>query len=210
KKLEEEKFVLETRLEQRHLQGEYDPTKTKILHFTMNPAARAQKVREDNLEVLRSENEKLRRRVEILESSKGQVEDLTEQVETQLQHPSPNKQVEEMKALVKSEELKNKRLMEAFKKTSQEFREVCCQITGYKIDITSSNQYRLTSIYAQSLKDFLLFQQTAEGDIQMLGTDFSEGLQELIDLYLVQQDSVPAFLSSVTLELFSQKTMNLG
>ena len=56
-----------------------------------------------------------------------------------------------------SAELKNKRLMEAFKKTSQEIREVCYQLTGYKIDIPTSNQYRLTSMYAESPNDHLLF-----------------------------------------------------
>ena len=64
----------------------------------------------------------------------------------------------EMKAQLMSAELKNKRLMEAFKKTSQEIREVCYQLTGYRIDIPTSNQYRLTSMYAESPNDYLLFQ----------------------------------------------------
>lgn len=63
-----------------------------------------------------------------------------------------------MKSLLSREETKNKRLVEAFKKTSQEFREVCYQLTGYKIDISCSNQYRLTSMYAESPEDFFLFQ----------------------------------------------------
>ena len=63
-----------------------------------------------------------------------------------------------MKAQLLSAELKNKRLMEAFKKTSQEIREVCYQLTGYRIDIPTSNQYRLTSMYAESPNDHLLFQ----------------------------------------------------
>ena len=63
-----------------------------------------------------------------------------------------------MRSQLTSAELKNKRLMEAFKKTSREIREVCYQLTGYKIDIPTSNQYRLTSMYAESVNDFLLFQ----------------------------------------------------
>lgn len=115
-----------------------------------------------------------------------------------------------MKSLLSREETKNKRLVEAFKKTSQEFREVCYQLTGYKIDIPCSNQYRLTSMYAESPEDFFLFQQSSGGEIQLLGTQFSETLQDLIDLYLQRQDSIPAFLSSVTLDLFNKQTMNLG
>ena len=38
-----------------------------------------------------------------------------------------------MRQQVTSAELKNKRLVEAFKKTSQEFREVVYQLLGYRI-----------------------------------------------------------------------------
>ncbi|XP_050418798.2 mitotic spindle assembly checkpoint protein MAD1 [Patella vulgata] len=211
KQTQEEKYTLECRIEQSHLQGNYDPTKTKIVHFTMNPAAKAQQQREQDLEVLRSENEKLRGRLNILENAKGEcVEDLTLRVEEKLQNPSPNKQVEDMKAQVRKEELRNRRLMEAFKKTSQEFRNVCCQLLGYKIDITGNSQYRLTSIYSESVHDHLIFQQSSTGDIQLMDTEFSQTVQDLIDNYLVKQDSVPAFLSSVCLDLFRRQTINLG
>ncbi|KAK6166145.1 hypothetical protein SNE40_022908 [Patella caerulea] len=211
KQTQTEKYNLECIIEQSHLQGNYDPTKTKIVHFTMNPAAKAQQQREQDLEALRSENEKLRGRINILENTKGEcVEDLTLRVEEKLQNPSPNKQVEDMKAQVRKEELRNRRLMEAFKKTSQEFRNVCCQLLGYKIDITGNSQYRLTSVYSESVHDHLIFQQSSAGDIQLMDTEFSQTVQDLIDIYLVKQDSVPAFLSSVCLDLFGRQTMNLG
>ena len=63
-----------------------------------------------------------------------------------------------MKQQLVSAELKNQRLTEAFKKTSKEFREVCYQLLGYKIDMRSNNQYRLMNMYADSPEDFLLFQ----------------------------------------------------
>ena len=44
----------------------------------------------------------------------------------------------------------------------------------------------------------------------MLDTEFSRTVQDLIQMYLVQQDSIPAFLSGLTLELFSRQTMNFG
>lgn len=209
-KIAEEKFILETRIEQRHLQGDYDPTKTKVLHFSMNPHAIAQKQKAEELKQLKEENEKLKTRLQLLEESGGKVADLTLTVDKKLQEPCSSKEVDEMKSLLSREETKNKRLVEAFKKTSQEFREVCYQLTGYKIDIPCSNQYRLTSMYAESPEDFFLFQQSSGGEIQLLGTQFSETLQDLIDLYLQRQDSIPAFLSSVTLDLFNKQTMNLG
>ena len=64
----------------------------------------------------------------------------------------------ELKAQVTSAELKNKRLMEVFKKTSQNFREVCYALLGYRIDLVSDNQYKLQNMYAESPEDILLFQ----------------------------------------------------
>lgn len=48
--------------------------------------------------------------------------------------------------------------MEAFSKKSQEFREVCYQLTGYKIDFHYTNQYKVTSMYAETRDDFFIFQ----------------------------------------------------
>jgi mitotic spindle assembly checkpoint protein MAD1 len=42
--------------------------------------------------------------------------------------------------------------------------------------------------------------------MQLLETEFSRSVPELIELHLLQQDSIPAFLSSLTLELFSRQT----
>ncbi|TFK10470.1 spermatogenesis-associated protein 13 [Platysternon megacephalum] len=44
------------------------------------------------------------------------------------------------------------------------------------------------------------------GKMQLLETEFSLSIRELIDLHLLHQDSIPAFLSAVTLELFSRQT----
>ncbi|XP_067673796.1 mitotic spindle assembly checkpoint protein MAD1-like isoform X2 [Haliotis asinina] len=199
--------LLEARIEQRNLQGDYDPSKTKVVHFTMNPAELAQRQREEEVKRLHDENDKLKQRLKLLEESGGSVDDLTLKVEKKLLEPDAEKEVEELKSQLTREELRNKRLMEAFKKTSQEFREVCYQLTGYKIDIPCASQYRLTNMYADSPQDYLLFAHSSSGETQMLQTTFSETVQDLIDLYLAKQDSIPAFLSSVTLQLFSCRTM---
>lgn len=209
-KTEEEKFILESRIEQRHLQGDYDPSKTKVLHFSMNPVAMAQAKKKEIIAELKEENEKLKHRLKLLEESEGKVDDLTLQVQQKMEEPCSSKEIDGLKEQLSKEETKNKRLMEVFKKTSQEFREVCYQLTGYKIDILASNQYKLTSMYAESPEDFFLFQQSSNGEVQMLGTDFSNTLEEAIELYLAKQDSIPAFLSSITLNLFSRQTMMIG
>ncbi|CAL1543386.1 unnamed protein product [Lymnaea stagnalis] len=206
-KTQEEKDILEARIEQRDLQGDYDPSKIKVLQFMMNPCAIAQKARQLELEKFKEENEKLRKRNQILEEE-GNVENITLQVQEKLQHPSPSKELEELKAQLKREETRNKRLLEVFKKTSHEFREVCYQLTGYKLDIPATNQYRLTSMYAESSRDHLLFQQNERGEIQLLQTDFSLTLQDAMETYLQRQNSIPMFLSHITMDLFSKQTMN--
>ncbi|XP_070187007.1 mitotic spindle assembly checkpoint protein MAD1-like isoform X2 [Littorina saxatilis] len=168
KKLAEEKEVLEMRIEERHLQGDYDPSRTKVLHFSMNPAAVAQRQRQQEVERLTVENERLMARVQLLEQSGGAVEDLTEQVEKQLESVPESKAIEELKEQLAKEELRKKRLVEAFKKTSQEFRETCYQLLGYKIDIPCTGQYRLANMYSESPHDYLLFKQGESGEIQML------------------------------------------
>lgn len=208
-KSEEQRYILETRIEQRHLQGDYDPTKTKVIHFEMNPVAMAAKQRAAELQRLREENETLKERIRVLEESGGQAMDVTEQVQKRLSEPSCSKEVDEIKAQLTKEELKNKRLMEAFSKKSQEFREVCYQLTGYKIDFHYTNQYKVTSMYAESRDDFFIFQQGEKNDMQLLSTDFTENLEESIDLYLSKHKSIPAFLSSVTLDLFKTQTFKV-
>lgn len=58
---------------------------------------------------------------------------------------------------MESAELKNQRLKEVFQKKIQEFRTACYVLTGYQMDITVENQYRLTSVYAEHMEDSLLF-----------------------------------------------------
>ncbi|GFR74401.1 mitotic spindle assembly checkpoint protein MAD1-like [Elysia marginata] len=208
-KTQQERDVLDAKIEQRHLQGDYDPTKTKIIHFLQNPHALAQKEREEELEKLKEDNEKLKKRNQILEENGGIVEGLTMQVEENLLQLSPSKEIESLKSQLASAEKRNQRLKEVFSKTSKEFREVCYELTGYRFDIPCPNQYRLTSMYAERQKDHLLFQQTSQGEIQLLQTDFSMTFQDSMEKYLNKYKSLPLFLSHITMELFDRQTMSL-
>jgi mitotic spindle assembly checkpoint protein MAD1 len=68
------------------------------------------------------------------------------------------------------------------------------------------NRYRLQSMYAESADDNLLFQSTENG-LQLLDTEFSRTLPDEVVGYLQRFHSIPAFLSTLTLELFSRQTM---
>ncbi|KAM7152136.1 mitotic spindle assembly checkpoint protein MAD1 isoform 1-T1 [Macrochelys suwanniensis] len=202
-RLEGENKSLEMKLEKLTLQGDYDRSKTKVLHFSMNPASLAKQQQKEEQRQLQEECERLRELVRVLEGG-GSIPGNLEMVGS-LQSPQ---EVAELKKQVESAELKNQRLKEVFQTKIQEFRKVCYTLTGYQIDITTENQYRLTSIYAEHQGDCLLFKASSSsgGKMQLLETEFSLTIRELIDLHLLHQDSIPAFLSAVTLELFSRQT----
>ncbi|KAM7447552.1 Mitotic spindle assembly checkpoint protein MAD1 [Porites harrisoni] len=211
-KLQEQLEMYDLRKEQMHMQGYYDPTKTKIVHLSMNPSSMAKQQRAEELEKLRKENEALRRKLQILEEGGGSSQ---EEVSPGLNKltpegaPSVMKQVEDFKAQLSSAEMKNQRLKEVFKKKIQEFREACYALTGYKVDVIRDNQYRLQSMYAERSADDLLFESTSKGEMMLLATDFSSQLTDQIETYLKRFNSIPAFLSSITLELFNRQTQTI-
>ncbi|XP_068002771.1 mitotic spindle assembly checkpoint protein MAD1 [Melanerpes formicivorus] len=203
-KLEEENRSLEMKLEKLTLQGDYDPSRTKVLHFSMNPASLAKQQRKEEQQSLQEECERLREMLRAVEGG-GSIPGSLEGVGS-FQSPQ---EIAELKKQVESAELKNQRLKEVFQTKIQEFRKVCYSLTGYQIDITTENQYRLTSIYAEHQGDCLLFKASGSsgGKMQLLENEFSRTIRELIELHLLRQDSIPAFLSALTLDLFSRQTI---
>ncbi|MBN3312986.1 MD1L1 protein, partial [Atractosteus spatula] len=151
RRLEEQNNMLEMRLERHNLQGDYDPTKVKVLHFRMNPASQARQQRAQDAEQLRQELQRLKEHIQLLQAG-GAVA----AKEGPLSLP-PSQEVLDLRKQVESAELKNQRLKEIFQKKIQEFRKVCYMLTGYQIDITTENQYRLTSVYTERVEDSLLF-----------------------------------------------------
>ncbi|XP_044791712.1 mitotic spindle assembly checkpoint protein MAD1 isoform X2 [Bubalus bubalis] len=203
-RLEEEKTTLEAQLERLTLQGDYDQSKTKVLHLSLNPAGAArQRLREDQQQ-LQEECARLREIVRALEAGGP----IPAHLEAAAGLPS-SREVAELKKQVESAELKNQRLKEVFQTKIQEFRKVCYTLTGYQVDITTENQYRLTSMYAEQKADCLIFKAAGPSGtkMQLLETAFSRTVPGLIELHLLQQDSIPAFLSALTLDLFSRQTL---
>ncbi|NXR43284.1 MD1L1 protein, partial [Zosterops hypoxanthus] len=151
-KLAEENRSLEMKLEKFTLQGDYDPSRTKVVHLSMNPMSLAKQQRKEEQQQLQEECERLRELVRVLKEG-GSISGNLEGIGG-FQSPQ---EVAELKKQVESAELKNQRLKEVFQTKIQEFRKVCYTLTGYQIDITTENQYRLSSIYAEHQGDCLLF-----------------------------------------------------
>ncbi|XP_046898329.1 mitotic spindle assembly checkpoint protein MAD1 isoform X2 [Hypomesus transpacificus] len=208
-RLEEQNSTLEMRLDRQLLQGDYDPVKTKVVHLRLNPTSVAKQLRQEEVEVLRQEVTRLREHLRSLASPAPDAS--ASNVSISL---PPSQEVLELRRQMESSELKNQRLKEVFQKKIQEFRTVCYVLTGYQIDLTTHNQYRLSSVYAEHMDDALLFKSAGgsvggsvgAGAMQLMETSFSRTLAPMVDLHLHHQKSIPAFLSAVTLDLFSRQT----
>lgn len=117
------------------------------------------------------------------------------------------KDVQALKEQIATLESQNQRLKEFFKSSMQEFRNVVYMLMGYKIDKTSNSQFKLTSMYADSQEDYLCFQLNPEGALNLLENNFSAALEDMVELHLRHQKSIPVFLSAITMDLFNNRTM---
>ena len=202
-----EKENLQYELERRAIQGDYNPLDTKVLHFKHNPMQQATEEHKNNLAKLQDENDRLKARIKLLEE--GQSKDLTLLVGHKLEENATSQEVQDLKEQLKSKDLQKQRLLEAFTNTSKNFREVCCQLTGYRIDGLQNNQYRLTPHLADNPSDDnLLFRREEGGELSMLDTPFSGQLTDFIELHLNRQNSIPVFLAAVIMDLFSRQTFD--
>lgn len=188
-KLREEIERLKGELEHRALKGDFN-CNAKVLHFTMNPAAMAEQQAEEKQRALLRELEELRAKVAA--GCAGTI--------------ASSLQVQEIAEMKQTHDIKIARLKEAFKASSQEYRQACYQLFGWRVDRTKEGRYKLSSQYAESPDDFLFFHVGEEG-VDLLETAFSATLGTLIERHLQKQHSVPMFLNAVQSELFSQQTM---
>ncbi|XP_076623924.1 mitotic arrest-deficient 1 [Colletes latitarsis] len=188
-KLRQEINRLKGELEHRALKGDFN-CNARVLHFTMNPAAIAEQQAEEKHKALLRELEELRAKV-----AQGGANTTTSSL-----------QVQEIAELKQTHEIKIARLKEAFKASSQEYRQACYQLFGWRVDRTKEGRYKLYSQYAESSEDFLFFNIGEEG-VDLLETAFSATLVPLVEQYLRRQHSVPMFLNAVQSDLFSQQTM---
>ncbi|XP_054004659.1 mitotic spindle assembly checkpoint protein MAD1 isoform X1 [Hylaeus anthracinus] len=188
-KLRQEINQLKGELEHRALKGDFN-CNARVLHFTMNPAAIAEQQAEEKHKALLREVEELRAKV-----AQGGASTTSSVLQTQ-----------EIAELKQTHEIKIARLKEAFKASSQEYRQACYQLFGWRVDRTKEGRYKLYSQYAESSEDFLFFH-IGEDGVDLLETAFSATLVPLVEQYLQRQHSVPMFLNAVQTDLFNQQTI---
>ena len=200
--LQEKNEKLEMELERRAIKGDFNPTDTKVLHFKNNPTAVAVDKRAAEMSELLNENSALKARIQLLEE--GQTKDLTLMVGAKVEEGEAEK-IKEMKVQLEKAEKREKRFMEAFSKTSQDFREIVYKLTGFRIDGLADNMYRLKPMYADTQEDNLMFQKKEDGEVCMLESDFSLELGALMEEHLEKHNSIPMFLAGLIRKLYFKR-----
>jgi mitotic spindle assembly checkpoint protein MAD1 len=64
-------------------------------------------------------------------------------------------------------------------------------------------------MYAECEEDYLNFRLNDAGVLDMLETDYSVSLEEMMRTQLATHNSLPAFLSALTLELLNKSTITV-
>lgn len=173
----------------------------KVIHLKNNPYQVSMKSKDRELVELKEENDRLRARLDLLES--GNNADITRRIDDAINNAQ---QIEVLSRKVSEFKKREDKILDSFRKTSREFREVCYLLTGYRVDALKDRIYRLSHMYAESEEDKLFFEIAPDGSIQLLKNEYSDRLSEQISLYLESADSFPAFLASITLDLFKSST----
>lgn len=173
----------------------------QVVHLAANPLAECIGQRQSQLEKVQEENlrlkNKLKKMEEGIETSKlGDVTICPQEVAS-------------LKEQIKEKEKQSQRMMDKFKSSLQELRNMIYMLFGYQIDRPSgsSSRYILRNMYADREDDVICFEVNQDGDLNLLQNEFSATLGQMIELHLIHQKSVPVFLSAITIDLFNQKTM---
>jgi len=197
---------------------DYVPSQTRVLHLVQNPSAASTASKSctpgqkfsnqtEELRHLRDENKRLQ---DLLLSRTS-----LDESEGKDNHSGSSSKIaldtsvmpENNTSIIDSGK-HNQRLKDVFKERITLFKEAVYLLTGFKIDLFSEDNHpmlRLRSMYAESPDDSLLFRWRGTS-LELMDTPFAKKLNPRYFSILATYDSVPQFLSNVTLELFDNST----
>lgn len=78
---------------------------------------------------------------------------------------------------------------------------------GYRVDRVNNSNYRISSMFAENADEYLHFRLNENNELDMLETPYSVTLADMVGTYLVAQHSMPAFLSTLTMDLYNRTTV---
>eukprot|EP00873_Tetraselmis_striata_P016155 jgi/Tetstr1/436419/TSEL_025249.t1 len=216
-------------LNERLGRGEFNKSKTKVLHFIANPEAAAlQEAEAAALLGVTAERDALAAQVTELQAAlqaAGSAPAAAAALAPGAATDAPRRQavleaeVVVLKRQVAEVEKRELRLKEVFRERIQAFREACYQLFGYRVDMTSEASSRgagtgaatsfvLKPAKADSKEDQLLFRFSQAGGMEMLDTPFTShpSRQQEVQTFIHKFRSIPAFTANLTMELFQKQT----
>eukprot|EP00762_Andalucia_godoyi_P002364 ANDGO_02809.mRNA.1 Spindle assembly checkpoint component mad1 len=180
-------------LEMKATGKDYDPSKTKVLHFSVNPETKSR------AELSASEVDRLRSSNKVLQDELTKIKQKFSTVEfTQEAHDKLIKELEDVKKM-------NVRIKEMFRQKAREFRDAVFSLFGWKVDLAEDGVYRLQSCVARTEADILLFQ-IADGRVNMLESPFVQSIDPHILHVLESSASIPLFLHVLSQRLLDPRT----
>ncbi|EFC35977.1 predicted protein [Naegleria gruberi] len=144
------------------------------------------------LEVLRIENSSL-------ESKLYNTESLLKSWESAF----PNNTPSDVNYNIKLQAKKITRLEETIQEVNQEKFDIAKHV---ELDVIENNRFRLSSMYAESPEDYLIFESDGNA-MKLLNSEFACSLEEKSMRFLKNFRSIPGFLCSITLDLFNKQTV---
>ncbi|KAI9065686.1 MAD-domain-containing protein [Trametes sanguinea] len=194
--------------------GRHIPPGTRVLCLRDNPAQQWEDLSRAAMDRLKSENEALLKRLKELEESgaRGSGEGgNTEELVPRESYEVVMKEKAKLEDELKHREKRLLRLQQVFTAKSAEFREAIASILGVKLAFYPNGQVRVTSQY--DLNAAFVFQPTGVGGegmkMQLVaqGDGGPEDLPQLMRYWVEQEQCIPGFLASITLECYEKSKM---
>ncbi|KAH9938791.1 MAD-domain-containing protein [Epithele typhae] len=191
--------------------GRHLPPGVRVLSMRDNPAQQWEDLSRAAMDRLKNENEALLKRLKDLEDSgirgggqSAQGDDLVPRESWEVLNEEKAKLQDELK----QKEKRLLRLQQVFTAKSTEFREAIQSILGFKLAFYPNGQVRVTSTY--DLNAAFVFQPQGQGGegprMQLVaqGEGGPEELPQLMQYWVAQEECIPGFLASVTLECYEK------
>ncbi|CAG8540239.1 1313_t:CDS:10 [Ambispora leptoticha] len=204
---------------------EFDEQMTRVLQLEDNPESQLFAERQSTLDNLREENKQLlqqlkRLKKKLSKSANNQndgddaINETVTEDDDELSEGNDNdesfipaqsfKNLEEenkkLQEQIGAKDIKFARFKETWSVKIKEYKESVYRLLGYQFDFLENERVRLTSLYRQDQS--LLFNKL---DMRLIGAD-QTNFSNLYQFWVTERNSIPGFLSSLTLELYEETT----
>lgn len=197
--------------------GHHVPPGVRVLSLRNNPAQQWADLSQAAMDRLRGENEALLRRLKVLEESgaRGAEQDAhAEELVPRESYDVVNKEKQHLEDELKKKEKRLLRLQQIFHAKSAEFREAIASILGVKLAFYPNGQVRVTSQF--DLHATFVFQPANAGasegggmkmQLTAQGEEVPEEVPQLMRYWVEQEQCIPGFMASITLECYEKNKM---